>query len=60
MLTDRPRTGRAGNGSAVFIHLCHNALQVASFRQLGGTGKGPLEYGDLFILTIPDQGPVKV
>jgi len=34
-------------------------LQVI-FRKLGGRGKGPLEYGDLFIMTIPDRGPVNV
>ena len=29
-------------------------------QRLGGTGEGPYTYGDLFIYTIPDQGPVKV
>lgn len=29
-------------------------------RRLGGTGEGPYPYGDLYIYTIPDQGPVKV
>jgi hypothetical protein len=28
--------------------------------QLGGTGEGPYQYGDLYIYTIPDQGPVIV
>lgn len=32
----------------------------AIYRKLGGRGKGPLEYGDLFIMTIPDRGPVNV
>ncbi|NNL41322.1 MAG: hypothetical protein HKO79_02425 [Desulfobacterales bacterium] len=32
----------------------------AIYRKLGGKGKGPLEYGDLFIMTIPDRGAVKV
>ena len=32
----------------------------AIYRKLGGKGKGPLEYGDLFIVTIPDRGPVHV
>ena len=32
----------------------------AVYRKLGGKGKGPLKYGDLFILTIPDKGPVNV
>jgi hypothetical protein len=27
---------------------------------LGGTGTGPVEYGDLHIVTIPDKGPVRV
>ena len=30
------------------------------YHLLGGTGTGPVEYGDLHILTIPDKGPVKV
>jgi hypothetical protein len=30
------------------------------YHLLGGTGTGPVEYGDLHILTIPDRGPVKV
>ena len=34
-------------------------LQVI-YRRLGGTGMGPVEYGDLRILTIPDTGPVGV
>lgn len=29
-------------------------------QRLGGTGDGPYPYGDLYIYTIPDQGPVKV
>jgi hypothetical protein len=32
----------------------------AVYSRLGGTGKGPLKYGDLYILTVPDKGPVKV
>ncbi len=28
--------------------------------RLGGTGEGPYPYGELYIYTIPDQGPVKV
>jgi len=34
-------------------------LQVI-YRRLGGTSMGPVEYGDLHILTIPDTGPVGV
>jgi hypothetical protein len=40
-----------GNGSGILRTLHH---------RLGGTGEGPYQYGDLFIYTIPDQGPVKV
>jgi hypothetical protein len=40
-----------GNGSGNLRSLHH---------RLGGTGEGPYPYGDLFIYTIPDQGPVKV
>ena len=30
------------------------------YHLLGGIGMGPVEYGELHILTIPDEGPVKV
>ena len=40
-----------GNGSRN-LRLLH--------QRLGGTGEGPYQYGDLFIYTIPDQGPVIV
>jgi hypothetical protein len=40
-----------GNGSGNLRSLHH---------RLGGTGEGPYRYGDLFIYTIPEQGPVKV
>ena len=40
-----------GNGSGNLRSLHH---------RLGGTGEGPYEYGDLFIYSIPDQGPVIV
>jgi hypothetical protein len=40
-----------GNGSRN-LRLLH--------QRLGGTGEGPYTYGDLFIYTIPDHGPVKV
>jgi len=40
-----------GNGSGILRTLHH---------RLGGTGEGPYPYGDLFIYTIPHQGPVKV
>jgi len=35
-----------------------NLLAVYHF--LGGSGTGPVEYGDLFILTITDNAPVKI
>ena len=34
-------------------------LQAIHYR-LGGKGQGPIEYGQLFILTVADQGPTKV
>jgi hypothetical protein len=40
-----------GNGSGTLRSLHH---------RLGGTGEGPYPYGELYIYTIPDQGPVKV
>lgn len=40
-----------GNGSSNLQSLHH---------RLGGTGEGPYQYGDLYIYTIPDQGPVKI
>ena len=40
-----------GNGSGNLRSLHH---------RLGGTGEGPYKYGDLYIYTIPDQGPVIV
>jgi len=32
----------------------------ALHQRLGGIGDGPYQYGDMFIYTIPDQGPVKI
>jgi hypothetical protein len=40
-----------GNGSGNLRSLHH---------RLGGTGDGPYQYGDLYVYSIPDQGPVKV
>jgi len=40
-----------GNGSGNLRALHH---------RLGGTGEGPYRYGDLYIYTIPDEGPVIV
>lgn len=30
------------------------------YRRLGGEGQGPLEYGQLFVLSVPDEGPTRV
>lgn len=40
-----------GNGSGNLRALHH---------RLGGSGEGPYPYGDLFVYTMPHQGPVKV
>ncbi len=40
-----------GNGSGNLRSLHH---------RLGGTGDGPHQYGDLYIYSVPDHGPVKV
>lgn len=32
----------------------------AIYKRLGGRGRGPLEYGQLFVLTVPDKGPTTV
>ena len=40
-----------GNGSGNLRSLHH---------RLGGTGEGPYQYGEMYIYTIPEQGPVKV
>jgi len=48
-----------GGGVVVWVGNISGNLQEM-YRLLGGTGHGPVEYGDLHILTIPDQGPVKV
>jgi hypothetical protein len=46
-------------GVVVFVGNVSGSLQWL-YNQLGGTGAGPKEYGELFVLTVPDQGPVKV
>jgi hypothetical protein len=46
-------------GVVVFVGNVTGNL-YAVYHQLGGTGTAPEEYGDLAILTVPDQGPVKV
>ncbi len=45
-------------GVVVFVGNVSGNLQ-AVYYLLGGTGNGPMEYGDLHILTIPDTGQVK-
>jgi hypothetical protein len=46
-------------GVVVWVGNASGNLQ-AVYRMLGGSGMGPVEYGDLHILTIPDQGVVGV
>ncbi len=46
-------------GVVVFVGNTSGNLQAMN-HLLGGTGEGPMEYGDLHVLTIPDQGPVVV
>jgi hypothetical protein len=51
-------TKHAG-GVVLWVGNISGNLQTV-YRRLGGTGKGPLKYGDLYILTIQDKGPAKV
>jgi hypothetical protein len=51
-------TKHAG-GVVVFVGNVSGNLQEV-YRSLGGTDSPPEEYGDLFVLTVPDQGAVKV
>jgi hypothetical protein len=46
-------------GVVVWVGNASGNLQ-AVYHLLGGTGPGPVEYGDLHILTIPDTGPVRI
>ena len=46
-------------GVVVFVGNVSGNLQAMN-RLLGGTGNGPVEYGDLHVLTVPDHGPVMV
>lgn len=50
---------RHAGGVVVWVGNVTGNLQ-AMYRRFGGRGRGPLEYGDLFILTIPDSGAVTV
>ena len=47
---------RHAGGVVVWVGNVSGNLQ-AIYRRLGGTGMGPVEYGDLHILTISDNGP---
>jgi hypothetical protein len=46
-------------GVVVYVGNVTGNLQMV-YRLLGGTDTGPEAYGDLFVLTVPDQGRVKV
>jgi hypothetical protein len=46
-------------GVVVFVGNVSGSLQGV-YKWLGGTGTGPEDYGDLFILAVPDQGPIEV
>lgn len=46
-------------GVVVWVGNASGNLQ-AVYRRLGGPGMGPVEFGDLPILTVPDEGPVTV
>ena len=48
------------NGDVVLLVGNGSANLRALHQRLGGKGEGPYAYGDLFIYTIPDQGPVQV
>lgn len=46
-------------GVVVFVGNVSGNLQAMN-HLLGGKGQGPVEYGELHVLTIPDHGPVAV
>jgi hypothetical protein len=50
---------RHAGGVVVWVGNVSGNLQ-AVYGRLGGDGMGPVEYGDLHILTIPPSGPVRV
>ncbi|HEU4440273.1 MAG TPA: histidine phosphatase family protein [Methylomirabilota bacterium] len=50
---------RHAGGVIVWVGNVSGNLQ-AVYGRLGGDGMGPLDYGDLHILTIPPSGPVRV
>lgn len=55
----REMLDRHAGGVVLWVGNVSGNLQ-AIYRRLGGTGMGPVDYGDLYILTIPDRGPVTV
>jgi len=57
--TAREILDKHAGGVVLWVGNVSGNLQVI-YRRLGGTGMGPVEYGDLYILTIPDSGPVGV
>jgi hypothetical protein len=48
-----------GGGIVVYVGNVSGNLQMV-YRFLGGTDTGPEEYGDLFVVTVPDQGRATV
>jgi Histidine phosphatase superfamily (branch 1) len=51
-------TDHAGS-TVLWVGNISGNLQAIYYR-LGGKGRGPLEYGDLYILTVADKGPTEV
>lgn len=47
-----------GNASAPVGPLGGNLQRI--YRRLGGTGEPPVRYGDLYIIVVPDKGPVRI
>lgn len=55
----REMLDKHAGGVVVFVGNVSGNLQAMN-QLLGATGSGPVEYGDLHILTVPDEGPVTV
>lgn len=55
----REMMDRHAGGVVVWVGNVSGNLQRV-YELLGGTGEGPVEYGDLYILTLPDKGPAKI
>ena len=47
-----------GNASAPVGPLGGNLQRI--YKRVGGTGKPPIRYGDLYIIVVPDKGPVRI